>query len=120
MSNWQPIETAPKDWSVLLYLPDAADGLEIVIAHCASDDPDGDWYPATTDGGAPIDVSASHWMPLPSTPPNGYETPIVDALKEVVDAAVEQINGQLEVRVSPRLNAAILRAGRAISKAGTV
>lgn len=68
MAEWQPIATAPKDLSVLVFIPGAAAGLEIEIAHCASDDPDGDWYPSTRDLAAPIDIPPSHWMPLPDDP----------------------------------------------------
>lgn len=68
MSEWRLIATAPKDWAVLVFIPNASAGLEIEIAHCASDDPDGDWYPATRDLAAPIDIPPSHWMPLPVCP----------------------------------------------------
>lgn len=67
MSAWQPIETAPDDTAILVYLTGAAQGLEIEIAHRSSDDPDGDWYVATHDG-PPIDVPPTHWMPLPLAP----------------------------------------------------
>ena len=67
MSGWQPIETAPKDEAVIVFLTDAAHGMTIEIAHRSSNDPDGDWYAATHDG-PPIDVRPTHWMPLPEPP----------------------------------------------------
>jgi len=67
MNGWKPIATAPMDEAVLVFLTGAAMGLEIEIAYCSSDDSEGDWYPATTDG-PPLDVLPSHWMPLPDPP----------------------------------------------------
>ena len=65
--EWQPIETAPKDQAVLVWLPGAATGLEMEIGYCSSSDPDGDWYPSTHVG-FPIDIPPTHWMPLPKDP----------------------------------------------------
>lgn len=67
-AKWRPIETAPKDEAVLIFIPGTEPALEIEIAHCSSDDPDGDWYPATWPLASPIDMPPSHWMPLPSPP----------------------------------------------------
>jgi hypothetical protein len=67
MDGWQPIETAPRDESVLVYIRDAAQGREYEIAHCSSDDPDADWYLSTVCG-PPIDVPPTHWMRLPDAP----------------------------------------------------
>ena|ERR1700685_3338201 len=70
---WRPIETAPHDAVVLIFLScpgiDVID--DIVIARWEDDEdfPDGGaWYPACADGGMPIDVPATHWMPMPAPP----------------------------------------------------
>jgi hypothetical protein len=73
---WRPIDTAPHDAVVLIFL--ACPGIDviddIVIARW-EDDPDfpdgGAWYPACADGGMPIDVPATHWMPMPAPPTGG-------------------------------------------------
>lgn len=67
MADWRPIETCPKDISVLVFVPGAAQGMSFEIAHCSSDDPDGYWHATTYDGG-PIDIPPTHWMPLPEPP----------------------------------------------------
>lgn len=64
--EWQPIETAPKDEPVLIYIEGAGEGLEYEIAHCSSDDPD-DWY-SSVHLGQPIDMPPTHWMALPKAP----------------------------------------------------
>ena len=66
MSGWQPIETAPWDTAVLVFIPDSAI-CEFEIAHRSADDPDGDWYSYIHLGG-PIDVAPTHWQPLPAPP----------------------------------------------------
>ncbi len=65
--RWRPIETAPKDESILVYITGATSGMDFEIAHCASDDPDGDWYSSTNLGG-PFDMPPTHWMPLHEPP----------------------------------------------------
>lgn len=78
MSEWQLIETAPKDGSlVMLYLPDSA-VRPITFARWSSEahydrfgnrfPSNGDWYEDLGDQGWPIDVDATHWMPLPEPP----------------------------------------------------
>jgi hypothetical protein len=67
MREWQPIETAPKDESVLGYLP----GWGIEIGAINSDDEDDVyWVDNPEDGflypGEPF--FPTHWMPLPSPP----------------------------------------------------
>jgi hypothetical protein len=62
MSNWQPIETAPKDGTrVVLYLPEFAE--EYRIAFWARS-----WGEWQTIPGLYSCRSASHWMPLPPPP----------------------------------------------------
>jgi len=65
--GWQPIESAPKDEDVLIYMPDDGE-TEIAIGHCFGDDDC--WYPADEaicDGG-PWPFQPTHWMPLPPPP----------------------------------------------------
>lgn len=98
MSDWQPIETAPKDGTVILvYSPEAVDvdehvrrwpersTLNVVQARwCAPQYPDeeGGWYapmfslyfgpwddPSTDID--PVDVTPTHWQPLPAPPEAG-------------------------------------------------
>lgn len=86
MSEWQPIETAPKDGTeVLVYRADTGVMLARWIAPCdfmteaemdhvldATDDGgDPDWFAADFIGGGRIsnDGLPTHWMPLPA-PPN--------------------------------------------------
>ena len=81
MSEWQPIETAPKDGAaVLLYLPDAytmcglTDG--IIIGHWSAADLPADapehsddaWFHVSQTGGFYCDIEPTHWMPLPEPP----------------------------------------------------
>ncbi len=68
---WQPIETAPRDRAVLIWLGPDAEYDKLVIARWEDDEDfpgGGAWYPANSDGGFPIDVPATHWMPLPEPP----------------------------------------------------
>ena len=67
VAEWQPIETAPKNADVLVFMPDAAQAMSIEIAHCSADNPDGDWYAGTHDG-FPLDIPPTRWMPLPPEP----------------------------------------------------
>jgi hypothetical protein len=66
--NWQPIETAPMDWShVLVYDCESAQVAEAYYRQC--EDECG-WYLA---GGGPSDegsklIEPTHWMPLPPAP----------------------------------------------------
>lgn len=57
MSDWQPINIAPKDDAILLYSP--SDGILICGWHCGRWD-DGE--------GRPWGDDATHWMPLPEEP----------------------------------------------------
>ena len=61
MSAWQPIETAPKDGSLILVYAPAADGLSAMQSTCS-------YHP---DAGFCIDEIRDpiHWMPLPDDPP---------------------------------------------------
>lgn len=63
--GWQPIETAPKDEDVLLYLPDDGE-TEVAVGHEA----EGNWYPqdVSTLGGRPFPFQPTHWQPLPPPP----------------------------------------------------
>lgn len=75
MSEWQKIETAPKDGSdILLFVPGCSEFCQpIVIGHWSMGidgvqrDED-DWYETRPDGGPCLDVPPTHWMPLPSPP----------------------------------------------------
>ena len=69
MSEWQPIETAPKDGAtILLYFPKGywADDRDIAIGFWS----DGDWYSGEADSTPMTGFGSfpSHWMPLPEPP----------------------------------------------------
>lgn len=70
-SQWQAIDTAPKDGTtVLLFLPNSATN-DIVFGYWAEDcyPGGGVWYEQNgSDSAFPIDVDATHWMPLPAPP----------------------------------------------------
>lgn len=72
MSEWKPIKSAPKNEYVLVFCPDAADYAKILICGLleAEDDPsDPDWYEINCDARPyPLDVTPTHWMPLPKAP----------------------------------------------------
>jgi len=65
MSEWQPIETAPKETCVLVF----AQGRQYVAEYC---DGDADWWWYVTDnknGPYPLrGGSPTYWMPLPAPP----------------------------------------------------
>jgi hypothetical protein len=69
MSDWLPIETAPKDGTaVLLWLPDGfwLNDENVVTGFWSEDD----WYFSDTDS-HPIGAfgkAVTHWMPLPEPP----------------------------------------------------
>ena len=66
-AKWQPIETAPKDWSDLwLYDPDYEDVLDKTFEGYFDVDT-GMWRHARG-----VSVTPTHWMHLP-TPPSGKE-----------------------------------------------
>lgn len=68
MSEWQPIETAPRDGtSVLLFCP-ADDCWESYIAQgwYESGIFDRRWYAAVDEN--PLSPQPTHWMPLPNPP----------------------------------------------------
>lgn len=86
LNTWQPIETAPKDGTaVLLYCPADAEAIStgmveglppIVVGKWYTDTWPG-WYCGLRDEGGPwddpsppelVDLTATHWMPLPSPP----------------------------------------------------
>lgn len=57
--NWNPIETAPKDGSVLVYCPD--NNWKIYVANR---DSYGGWMQSNSGW----DCNPTHWMPLPPPP----------------------------------------------------
>lgn len=72
MSEWQPIETAPRNEYVLVFCPDASEWTQIMICGLLEfeGDPDPpDWYELNADARPdPLDVGPTHWMPLPERP----------------------------------------------------
>ena len=59
--GWQPIETAPKDGSLIIVRTDTREGLPAFATVCR-------WHP---DAGWCVDElrEVTHWMPLPALPP---------------------------------------------------
>jgi hypothetical protein len=66
MSEWRPIETAPKDGSCVLVAHD-----DMIVSEAAFDIQDNNWWLAQT---GPHDFDPSnaiyptHWMPMPRHP----------------------------------------------------
>lgn len=74
VERWQPIETAPRDWTdVLLYLPDEDDGTGargVVKGWFSMKDGGFDcWFGCGINSESNADpCSPTHWMPLPAPP----------------------------------------------------
>ena len=68
MTDWQPIETAPKDGSgVLLY--DRIEEAQAEGYWCKGYGSEGAWVCAFMGGTVEFaDMTPSHWMPLPAPP----------------------------------------------------
>lgn len=68
--TWQPISTAPKNADVLVFCSDAAVDAQVMVCRFLKTDGDdsGDWYEQNPTLPEPLDVSPSHWMPLPGLP----------------------------------------------------
>lgn len=65
--GWQPIETAPKDRDILVYIPDADDPIDIVC--WANYRPRGFfWAHARCADGSHVSYEPTHWQPLPEAP----------------------------------------------------
>lgn len=63
MSEWQSIETAPKDGKpILIFAPDCMDDSIYVVCYRY-----GHWEEAGGEGYSTYD-RATHWMPLPDPP----------------------------------------------------
>lgn len=61
--NWQPIETAPKDWSTLILF----NGEEVFTGYYSCADGGHDCW--MEEQGMDSDrVTPTHWMPLPAAP----------------------------------------------------
>jgi len=77
MSDWQPIETVPKDRYVLLYTedePDWAGNKE--VGKWFDGDGDNEWFRGGCfwsiggpNGGLELERKWTHWMELPPSPP---------------------------------------------------
>jgi len=70
--DWQPIETAPKDWSSVLLHPSPEGGNdETVIGWYCPDEDDYGWYTTEVlpsgDVGR-VEFDPTHWKPLPNAP----------------------------------------------------
>lgn len=68
MSDWQPIETAPKDGRRVLLYGKVCSGSDIEVGFFSDNGPfaelagsDGEWF-------TELDGDPSHWMPLPEPP----------------------------------------------------
>ena len=67
MSDWQPIETAPKDGTHFLVW-DSFYGIRIGRAHIRHDHDDWLSYMDGHKGSSKGGIRATHWMPLPAPP----------------------------------------------------
>lgn len=63
-TGWQPIETAPKDRTEVLIFGMWATYPTMHVAQWRQ----GQWKVDTEDGFWGVDVTPTHWMPLPATP----------------------------------------------------
>ncbi len=71
MSEWQPIETAPTNISVLVYIPNAEHYGEGIYRAILVDMGTGKrWHASTLHMGRDINPEnrPTHWMPLPEPP----------------------------------------------------
>lgn len=69
MSDWKPIDTAPRDGThVLVFIPLAR---RIEIAFCHGEMPKRSGFSgwATNEGDLTEEAAPTHWMPLPEPPP---------------------------------------------------
>ena len=66
MTDWQPIESAPRDVSVIVYAND-------VVGEASRPDATGRWWWANVDeydhDHGFKEIFPTHWMPLPDPPP---------------------------------------------------
>ena len=67
MSEWQPIDSAPRDGDVLIFVKETG---EQFVAYWGTAIEDGDqaWTFARGNGLSFIVRNPTHWMPLPSPP----------------------------------------------------
>lgn len=63
MTDWQPIETAPKDGELLAWVRTAAGGRVATIEWCG-----GQWVESYDLAGWMPKYGPTHWMPLPEPP----------------------------------------------------
>lgn len=73
MSDWLPIDSAPKDGTVLLlHVPESRAQGRVVMGYWSATDeePEEDcWYMCCgLDAASMIDVPVTHWQPLPPPP----------------------------------------------------
>lgn len=69
MSTWQPIETAPKDGTVVLvFAPDASEPRVFTAQFNDYGEGGADWFDACDCASLPILATPTHWMPLPEPP----------------------------------------------------
>lgn len=67
--SWQPIETAPKDGTVILLMGGAFHGLPFAGQYHQSElSPDEPWICLTADKRRLYGHVPTHWMPLPTPP----------------------------------------------------
>jgi hypothetical protein len=64
-ADWRPIETAPKEAEILLFLTETQD---VVVAEYLSSVSQPGWYAWGLQLLDPLAESPSHWMPLPGPP----------------------------------------------------
>lgn len=63
--DWQPIETAPKDWSaIIMYWPDSGENDDVMEGYYSCADGGKDCWMTT----ANVPAEPTHWMPLPEPP----------------------------------------------------
>lgn len=85
---WQPIETAPKDGTVIdIWTTNRG---RIVNVAYTLDDFDGTYYWGCENGGV---YEPTHWMPLPDSPTTQPEKLDVEALKREVCETFPSMNG---------------------------
>ena len=71
MTDWQTIDSAPRDGTAILVYSPEAEEPQMMLVHWRAfvDDPDpGEWYDRWDDDAPSFDVTVTHWQPLPAPP----------------------------------------------------
>jgi hypothetical protein len=100
--DWQPIETAPRDGTVVILFSDDRAGEGNDYPYAGSWDAIGDCWCTTHGDDAESERFGPHWwMPLPAPPPDHVLKAAERAYSEVRQAAWGKAVGSVEIRYAP-------------------